>query len=620
MKLNVLLLEPNYKNKYPPMGLMKIAKYHRMLGDNVVFYKGDLKIFVLEEITCKAINSLNEAIPGINWRSNFPGIMEFIKTGHFIKGSDLEELNHEPLVAPWLKHYREYFRKDEYFNEKSWDRIYVATLFTFYWKITIETILFAKKLARNPEQVLVGGVMASVVSDEIEKATGIKPYKGCLDTRAILDDKGINQNIDDLSLDYSILHEIDYEYPETGSYYGYTTRGCKNKCSFCAVPIIEPEFKDCLPLKKRIDETNRLFGKQHNLLLLDNNILASNKFPKIIDEIKACGFHKGARFRTPNQLDIAVNRLREEYNDRAYIKCSVKLLLEFVRKLTGKDQQFVYQLLVDNELLHYYTANKKNIYLVYDQIKDLYEKKLSSSCKNRYVDLNQGVDARRITDENMKKLSEIAIRPLRIAFDDWRSHEIYKQAVELAAKYKITQLSNYLLYNFKDKPIDLYKRMKLNVELCETLDVNIYSFPMKYHPIMDPEYFQNREYIGKCWNRKFIRAIQAVLNATKGKIGRGKAFFEKAFGANEDEFNKILHMPESFIIYRIHFEKTGKTAEWWTKYESLSLHDKEIANSVIYINDFSDISLYRKNRNVYNVLTYYTVSRDKAEKELQAQS
>ena len=39
----VLLLEPNYSNKYPPIGLMKIATYHRNRGDwDIVFYKGDL--------------------------------------------------------------------------------------------------------------------------------------------------------------------------------------------------------------------------------------------------------------------------------------------------------------------------------------------------------------------------------------------------------------------------------------------------------------------------------------------------------------------------------------------------------------------------------------------------
>ena len=40
---NILLIEPGYKNKYPPLGLMKIAQYHGPLGknDHVRFVKGE---------------------------------------------------------------------------------------------------------------------------------------------------------------------------------------------------------------------------------------------------------------------------------------------------------------------------------------------------------------------------------------------------------------------------------------------------------------------------------------------------------------------------------------------------------------------------------------------------
>ena len=53
--------------------------------------------------------------------------------------------------------------------------------------VTIKTINFAKQLCKTEDGVMVGGVMASILADRVEKATGIKPHVGTLDTPGELD-------------------------------------------------------------------------------------------------------------------------------------------------------------------------------------------------------------------------------------------------------------------------------------------------------------------------------------------------------------------------------------------------------------------------------------------------
>ena len=150
--------------------------------------------------------------------------------------------------------YKDYYHKKKYVNEPKWDFVGVTTLFTFYWDITIKTIEFAKLLVKDQSNLMVGGVMATILADEIYQETGIIPHKGTLNKAGIID-AGNKDIIDELPLDYSILDEIDYSYPASDAYYGYTTRGCVNKCSFCAVPTLEPIYVDFLPLLNRIEDT-----------------------------------------------------------------------------------------------------------------------------------------------------------------------------------------------------------------------------------------------------------------------------------------------------------------------------------------------------------------------------
>ena len=270
MNRNVLLIEPNYKNKYPPMGLMKISTYYKMLGDNVTFFKGDLKELVLNNIYDDIVGKLYKLDDSIIWEKYKKNIISYLKSG------DRYDINSEIFfnenIIALLEEKRQYFYNKEYFiYNKKWDIVCITTLFTFYWKITIETINFAKQLCRTPENVKVGGIAATLLPDKIEAETGIKPIVSVLNKAGMLgDDNDII--IDTLPLDYSILHEIDYEYPASNAFYGYMTRGCVNKCPFCAVPKLEPNYIKYIPIHRAIQDTMKKYGDKQNLLLLDNNI------------------------------------------------------------------------------------------------------------------------------------------------------------------------------------------------------------------------------------------------------------------------------------------------------------------------------------------------------------
>lgn len=447
MNKKILLIEPPYKNKYPPLGLMKISAFHKKRGDEVRFIKG------------------------LNKEAQF----------------------------------------------QVWDRIYITTLFSFYWDITIKTIKYYEFSVKKPQNLFIGGPMATIMADEIEKETGFKPVKGLLNEKGKLR-LPYDDTIDNIIPDYSILDEIDYKYPSSNAYFAYMTRGCIRACPFCAVPTIEPNFISYIPLKEQLQKINELYGARKDLLLLDNNVLASKQFDKIIDEIKEAGFYKGA--------------------------------------------------------------------------------KLNNSF--RYVDFNQGIDLRLLTKEKMKRLAELPIKPLRIAFDHIELEKHYIERIEWAAEFGITNLSNYILYNFNDTPEDFYRRLEINVNLNERLGTKIYSFPMKYIPITN----KDRDYVSyPYWTPRYLRGVQCILQATHGVVGPKREFFEAAFGKDIKEFKNLLLMPDKYIIYRETHKNNGAT-DWKSLYDSLTPEQKEEFLEIVNKNQF-DGNAYSKYPKVNVLLAHY---------------
>ncbi len=136
-----------------------------------------------------------------------------------------------------------------------WDRVYVTTLFSFEWKRTSVAIDEAIQAAGGqPERVFVGGIAASLMHEEFEAESrwaGVRFIAGLLDQPPAMAlqlsadefefgaDDVTGRPIEELIPDYAVLDDVAYTYPVRDAYFGYASRGCVRKCSFCGVPKLE---------------------------------------------------------------------------------------------------------------------------------------------------------------------------------------------------------------------------------------------------------------------------------------------------------------------------------------------------------------------------------------------
>lgn len=256
---NILLIEPGYKNKYPPLGLMKLAQYHGPHGkrDKVKFIKGeDASVF---------------------------------GTG--------------------------------------WDRIYITTLFSFEFARIAQSIDFALKVANgHADKIFVGGIAASLMPEQFASRhswQGVRFIEGLLIgspskalkldeySEELYSDDHSGPAIEDLIPDYSILDQIEYKYPVRDAYFAYASRGCIRKCTFCGVPKLEGGQRDAESITIVVRNIEARYGPKKDLILMDNNVVASPRFHDIIEEIRDLGFFPDAKLsvgRVPVQRRVDFNQ------------------------------------------------------------------------------------------------------------------------------------------------------------------------------------------------------------------------------------------------------------------------------------------------------------------------
>jgi len=543
----ILLVEPDYQNKYPPIGLMKLATFHRNRGDIVEFYKGE---------------------------------------------------------APYIK-------------ISQVDRVYITSLFTFYYDITISCIKHYMKYVHK-DNVFIGGIAATLLTKDFQKDTGAKNIvRGQLTDSRILGYKD-NINIDYLPLDYDILDDISYVYPTSDNYFIYTTRGCVRGCDFCAVPILEPEFITTNNIIKQVNQVDEIYGQKRNMLIMDNNTLFTDQLEDIVNDLLTLGFTGKKDYISPNPFTIIMNKIKrrkkfiisytkqleevENYLDAFYLSLNSRGIIS--RKLKEiinyiKTNEAIWRILKDNE----------------KELTEIIEKYRNKIKVIRYIDFNQGIDARLVNNKNCALLAQLPIRPFRLAYDNTKETSLFKKATKIAIKNNIYDFSNYILYNYEDKPIELWERLYNAILLYNSNKnkINAFSFPMKFAPIDG----KDRSYIGKYWNKKYLSAINIILNVTKGVVVKEIDFFFEAYGKNKEEYLQILMMPDEFIRFRHFFRDNGLLALWKRLYKKLSIYEKKKLLFIICNSKTDRKILFKQySENINKILKLYIINKSQFDRKI----
>lgn len=237
---NVLLVEPGYRNKYPPLGLMKIASYHRGRGDHVRFVKGEspeVRELAWDRVYVTTLFSFE-------WRRTAQAIDYAIEVAsgqpeRVFVGGIAASLMHEAFVA-----------------EPRWAGVrFIAGL-------------------------LDGPPARALRLDAEDGDFGADDLDG--------------PPIENALPDYGILDDIDYIYPVRDAYFGYASRGCVRKCHFCGVPKLEGAQREMPPLAALVEGVTHRYGAKKDMILMDNNITASARYREVIAEIRDLGFNRGA--------------------------------------------------------------------------------------------------------------------------------------------------------------------------------------------------------------------------------------------------------------------------------------------------------------------------------------
>lgn len=129
------------------------------------------------------------------------------------------------------------------------------------------------------------------------------------------------------------------------------------------------------------------------------------------------------------------------------------------------------------------------------------------------VDFNQGLDARRITEEVAQEFKGLRVDPVRMAYDVPAERKALETAIpELTrAGFKLRNTIVYVLYNFQDSPEDFLER------ICDLMEWGVVAYPMRFEPL---DSLKKNEHVAPKWTAQQLE----MLAQARRVIGYGGAF------------------------------------------------------------------------------------------------
>ena len=171
-----------------------------------------------------------------------------------------------------------------------------------------------------------------------------------------------------------------------------------------------------------------------------------------------------------------------------------------------------------------------------------YEKLADLKKTGKWLDFNQGLDARLLTEEKAEMLASAKIKDYRFAYDGKYQRKAAKNAVEILASYGVSRrkVSFYTLYNFysgpktySDDPDDFYHRV------LDIISWGAVSYPMRYVPL---DANNKNAYVSPNWTEEQLEKVAKARRV----IGFGGAF--PPYQALVNKFKKADGFEEAFRL------------------------------------------------------------------------